>query len=85
MSDDNTRLASWDTDYMISNAKSLQRVVQELDRNASKSRQSDPLLFMGIFHAVPILLSLATEIALKAYQCRERKGEPDHTHDLLEL
>ena len=25
------------------------------------------------------------EIALKAWQCRERKGEPDHSHDLLEL
>lgn len=32
-----------------------------------------------------ILLSLATEIALKAWQCRKRKGVSDHTHDLLDL
>ncbi|MCY3877398.1 MAG: hypothetical protein OXF88_24300 [Rhodobacteraceae bacterium] len=35
--------------------------------------------------AVPILLSLATEIGLKAWQCKERAGLPDQTHDFLKL
>ncbi|MYA60347.1 MAG: hypothetical protein F4X40_07310 [Chloroflexi bacterium] len=35
--------------------------------------------------AGPILLTLAVEIALKAWQCRERNGAPDHCHDLLKL
>ena len=55
----------------------------------SESRRSwsgtDHLLFSGKFLAVPILLALATEIALKAWQCRERKGKPDNSHDLLRL
>lgn len=32
-----------------------------------------------------ILLSLAIEIALKAWQCRDRKDAPDRTHNLLDL
>ena len=40
---------------------------------------------MGKRRAVPILLSLATEIALKAWQVREGKEEPARTHDLLKL
>lgn len=35
--------------------------------------------------AQAILLSLATEIALKALLCLERKKVPPKTHDLLEL
>lgn len=75
----------WDTYSMIRNAKSLQRVVKELERHESESWTSDPLLFQGSGLAGSILLSLATEIALKAWQCRERKGAPDRTHDLLRL
>ena len=30
-------------------------------------------------------MSLATEIALKAWQCSERQAPPDRTHDLLKL
>ena len=75
----------WDTDSMIWNAKSLQRVVKELERYGSESSMSDPFLFKGSGLAEPILLSLATEIALKAWQCRERKNAPDRTHDLLDL
>ena len=63
---------NWDTDSMIWNAKSLQRVANELERNTSESLQQDPFLFSGISLASPILLSLVTEIALKAWQCRER-------------
>ena len=57
---------------MIWNAKSLQRVMKELERYGSESSTSDPLLFQGSGLAGPILLSLATEISLKAWQCRER-------------
>ena len=36
--------------------------------------------------AAPVLLALATELALKAWQCRERNGKaPDKTHDLAKL
>ena len=74
-----------DTDSMNWNAKSLQRVVKELERQGAESWTSDPLLFQGSGLAGAILLSLATEIALKAWQCRERKDDPDRTHDLLDL
>ena len=40
---------------------------------------------MGRLLAVPNLLSLATEIALKAWQCREQLKAPERTHDLLKL
>ena len=87
---------SWDADSMIRNAKALQRVVKELEKNKSKPSPSDgwgkwdrgtedQLLFMGRLLAVPNLLSLATEIALKAWQCRERQKAPERTHDLLKL
>ena len=42
-------------------------------------------MFGAAFSAAPVLPSLATEIALKAWHCRERPGKPPHTHDLLEL
>ena len=74
-----------DTDSMNWNAKSLQRVVKELERQGAESWTSDPLLFQGSGLTGAILLSLATEIALKAWQCRERKDDPDRTHDLLDL
>ncbi len=87
---------SWDADSMIRNAKALQRVVKELEKNKSKPFPSDgwgkwdrgtqdQLLFLGRFLAVPNLLSLATEIALKAWQCRERQKAPERTQDLLKL
>ena len=69
---------------MIRSAKSLQRLVKDLELNV-KAPISDSLLFEGKFIAAPVLLALAVEIALKALQCRERKGKPDHHHDLLKL
>lgn len=88
----------WETDsmIMIRNAKSLQRVVKELENNKPESSPldrwdnrdigtQDRLLFMGKLLAVPNLLSLATEIALKAWRCRERQKAPERTHDLLKL
>ena len=76
---------SCDTDSMIWNAKSLQRVVEKLERNGSESPQSDLLHIHGRALAVPILLSLATELALKALLCLERKKDPPRIHDLLKL
>ena len=70
---------------MIDEAKSLQRVAKELKQNGSESSQSDSFLSRGKRRAVPILLSLATEIALKAWQVREGKKKPGKTHDLLTL
>lgn len=73
-----------DPDRMIETAKGLQRVANELDGNET-SPKSDSLLFSGEFIAIPVLMALAMEIALKAWQCRERNGKPDKSHDLLKL
>ena len=70
---------------MISSARALQRVANELEQDGRETESSDEWLFEGKFLAGPILLSLATEIALKAWQCSERKEPPDRTHDLLRL
>ena len=85
MPDNNNRDVSWNIYSMIENAKSLQRVAQELDKNISESSKADTVLFSGTLFAAPILLSLATEIALKAWWCRERKKAPGRIHDLLGL
>lgn len=85
MSGEQNHEESWDADSMIRNAKSLQRVVKELEKNRTEPSPKDRLLFMGKLLAVPNLLSLATEIALKAWQCRERQKAPERTHDLLKL
>ena len=69
---------------MIWNARSLQKVANQLASDR-ESVQSDVFMFTGQFLAAPILLALATEIALKAWQCRERKRAPDRSHDLLKL
>ena len=70
---------------MIENAKSLQRVAKTIYENGHEAAQSDIWLFKGMILAGPILLSLANEIALKAWLCLERKKAPPRTHDLLEL
>ena len=85
MADKNKDRVCWDSDRMIENAKSLQRVAKELEKNGHEAGQSDNWLFLGKVLAGPILLSLATEIALKAWQCSEREKAPDRTHDLLKL
>ncbi len=74
-----------DVHSMIKGARSLQRVANELEEDGHETGSSDEWLIEGIFLARPILLSLATEIALKAWQCSERKKPPDRTHDLLKL
>ena len=71
----------WDPDRMILHALAVQKDVRAL--SSALDRHED--LLMGQGHVRPVLLALATEIALKAWQCRERKGPPDHGHDLVEL
>ena len=75
---------SWLSDLMIRRAISLSRVAEEIHRGEKKAGQ-DALLFEGMMLAEPVLLSLGAEIALKAWQCRERNEAPDRTHDLLDL
>lgn len=70
---------------MIQSARSLQRVANELERNGYEPESSKEWPFDGRFLACPILLSLAIEIALKAWQCSERQAPPERTHDLLRL
>ena len=85
MPDKKNRQANWEPYWVIEDAKALQRVVKELCDQGFQSVESDSLLFQGKFLAEPILLSLALEIALKAWQRRERQGAPDRSHDLLQL
>ena len=80
--------ADWNPDAMILNAWSLQATARQLvsDPDPRKNEPpSDTFHHNGRFFAGPILLALATEIALKAWQCRERAGAPDRTHDLVAL
>ena len=74
--------ANSDTYSMIWNAKSLQSVVKKLEWNEAESPQSDSFLFRGTTLAEAILLSLATEIALKTLLFLEQKKDPPHIHGL---
>ena len=75
----------WDPELMIRRASSLARVAEEINKNGNKGGPGDDLLLEGQILVEAVLLSLGAEIALKAWQCRERSGAPDHTHDLLKL
>ena len=71
----------WPPDRIMQEAMSLQRLAESLEidrRNHSDVNTSTT--------AAPVLLALAAEIGLKAWQCRERNGKaPDNTHDLVKL
>lgn len=67
----------------MENAKALLRVVNHLDTEADKE-VTESLLFHGLVIVPPILLGLATELALKALHIREGGTRPK-SHDLLEL
>ena len=67
------RATCWDPDRMIFHAQELQGAARKIAAD-----EHDPA------HVQPILLALAAEIALKAWQCRER-GSAAHTHDLVKL
>ena len=78
MPDKKNRQANWEPYWVIEDARALQRVAKE-------KGSEDPLLSRGMYLAEPILLSLAIEMALKAWQRRERQGTPDRSHDLSQL
>ena len=67
----------------MENAKGLLRVAEHLDADLDQ-RPTEPLLFHGVIIAIPTLLGLATELALKAPHMRE-EGTIPKSHDLLEL
>ena len=83
-SSEDARYWIWHSYRMMETAKGLHRVADEL-HGRNTSPKSDQALFSGEFVAVPVLMALAMEIALKAWQCRERKRKPDRGHDLLKL
>ena len=85
MSENENQDIKWKSEYMMDNARSLQRVAQSLDQNMSEQLKSDPRLFTGKLLAVPILLSLVAEIALKALLCWKKNKAPIQTHDLQKL
>ncbi len=67
-------------DLMMIRANELGRLVEHL-----KAEQMDGSWREGTTIAVPVLLSLAVEIGLKAWRRREGNPAPIKTHDLLEL
>ena len=72
----------WHPEWMLLEAARLGQVVERLD--ASEEGRADRYDRSPI--AVPVLLSLAIELALKALQWNERDGrQPAHTHELLVL
>ena len=77
-----TRDSFWknNPDLMMIRAKELGRLVEHLD-----AERSDGVWLEGTSVAVPVLLSLAVEIGLKAWHRREGSEAPVKTHDLLEL
>lgn len=79
------REKQWDPEVMIRRARSLARVAEEIGERGKKAGRGDGLLFEGNMLAETVLLALGAEIAVKAWQCRERNGAPDRTHDLAEL
>ena len=85
MSENKSENLGWDPYWMICNAKSLQEVANHLAADMEPESKSENFLFSGKFMSTPILMALATEIALKALQCQERKRSPMRTHDLLKL
>ena len=68
---------------MIDQAISLRQVAEHLDEGMNI--KPDSTLFNGVFLAVPVLMSLAVEIALKALQCQEGKEKSDRDHNLVNL
>ena len=77
-----TRDSVWKNNplLMMSRANELGRLVEHLD-----SEKRDGVRLEGATIAVPVLLSLAVEIGLKAWHRSEGNEAPFKTHDLLEL
>lgn len=73
---------SWHPEWMLLEAAGLGQVVERLD----DPEEGFTVRFDQSSIVVPVLLSLAIEIALKALQWNERDGrQPAQTHDLLLL
>ena len=85
MSENKSENLSWDPYWMICNAKSLQEVANHFAADMEPESKSENFLFSGKFMSTPILMALATEIALKALQCQARNDPPTRTHDLLKM
>ena len=77
-----TRDSFWknNPDLMMIRANELGRLVEHLDAEGR-----DGVWHEGTSVAVPVLLSLAVEIGLKAWHRREGNESPIKTHDLLDL
>ena len=77
-----TRDSFWknNPDLMMIRANELGRLVEHLD-----AEQRDGVWREGTSVAVPVLLSLAVEIGLKAWHRKEGNRSPVKSHDLLEL
>ncbi len=72
-------------DFMMDHARALLRVAHEMGRgNSSPASDRDFFSSYGHTIAVSILWSLAMEVALKAWRCREGKA-PVRSHDLFRL
>ena len=68
---------------MMDDAAAFLRFAQAARRDYVDAK-TDPVLLRGASNGMSVLLALATETALKAWQCRD-SGDHDRTHDLLEL
>ena len=77
-----TRDSFWknNPDLMMSRANELGQLVDRLD-----AERRDGIWNEGTSIAVPVLLSLAVEIGLKAWHRREGNSSPIKSHDLLDL
>ena len=77
-----TRDSFWKNNplLMMSRANELGRLVEHL-----QAEQTDGVWNEGTNIAVPVLLSLAVEIGLKAWHRSEGNERPFKTHDLLQL
>ena len=77
-----TRDSFWknNPELMMIRANELGRLVEHLD-----AERRDGVWHEGTSIAVPVLLSLAVEIGLKAWHRKEGKRSPVKSHDLLEL
>ena len=72
----------WHPEWMLHEAARLGQAVERLDT----PEEGRPVRFDRSSIAVPVLLALAIELALKALQWNERDGgQPTQTHDLLVL
>ena len=84
MNEDNDAGIWWDSGRIMETAVSMQHAANKLDRDGD-SPKTDMLGFQAAFCVVPVLLTLGTEIALKALYCQERRGEPPRGHNLVTL